>query len=268
MQTEGFFSRENVEIIRRSNEFTENEKYSDNFLFDNSKNMIEYGTKWATDPFHAWSRQFEYPWVTQQIKNYVLNIDQGLTVMDAGSGYTYFPYYLINKILPRNSVIHAIDYDVWLKSFFDKTNDEGKNNIFFECNCLSNMSYESKFDIIYSISTLEHSASQLKENLNKLYAALKSGGCLILTMDVSRDGGTDIDINTFKSIWESIRSEWDKMDSVQQDSSKLLPYDTPNNDSNVFTLSMALNSYAIYEKWISKSYYELSIFAAVFIKNK
>lgn len=267
MKTEGFFSKDNVEIIRRSGDFTENEKYSNNFLFDNTKNMMDYGTKWATDPFHAWSRQFEYPWVTQQIKNYVSNIDHALTVMDAGSGYTYFPYYLINKVLPKDSVVYAIDYDIWLKSFFDNTNDSGKNNIFFECDCLSNMSYKSKFDIIYSVSTLEHSASQLKNNLNKLYTALKSGGCLILTMDVSRDGRTDIDIDTFKSIWTSIRSEWDKINCVQQNSLELLPYDIPNDDPNVFTLETALNSYAIHEKWISENYYQLSIFSAVFIKK-
>ena len=267
MITEGFFSKNNVEIIRKSSEFIENEKYSDKFLFDNSKNMIEYGTKWATDPFHAWSRQFEYPWVTQQIKNYVSNIDYALTVMDAGSGYTYFPYYLSNKVLPKNSLVHAIDYDIWLKSFYDNTNDNSKHNIFFEHCDLSNISYESKFDIIYSISTLEHSASQLKENLNKLYTALKPGGCLILSMDVSRDGGTDIDIDIFKSIWMTIRSEWNKINPVQQDLLNLLPYDIENNDANVFTLATALNSYAIYEKWISKNYYQLSIFGAVFIKN-
>src|SRR5690606_38810856 len=82
-QGEGYFSKDYVKSIRNSNDYKENEIASNDFIVRNLINCVEYGKKWSSDPFHAWSRQFEYPWVTTQIKNLV---NKSVRVMDAGSG--------------------------------------------------------------------------------------------------------------------------------------------------------------------------------------
>jgi SAM-dependent methyltransferase len=260
---EGLFSKENVESIRSSPEFVQNEKASNIFLVENLTNMLEYGKKWVVDPFHAWSRQFEYPWVTQQFKQIVEKSSGPLNVMDAGSGYTYFPYFLLGNILPKESTICAVDYDLWLKNFFDKTIDPCKNQVQFEYKNLTDISDDSKFDIIYSISTLEHSAHSLLSNLTRLYNALKPGGYLVITMDISLDGNADIDINKFRSIWSTVKNNW-SFDNY--DENPLLSINTSTDDSNIFTYLDAIQSYATRET-MGPLYYKLSIFGFVLQKK-
>lgn len=254
---EGYFSKDYVKSIRNSNDYKENEIASNDFIVRNLINCMEYGKKWSSDPFHAWSRQFEYPWVATQIKNLV---NKTVRVMDAGSGYTYFPYYLLSKVLPENSTIDAIDYDPWLQQFFGNTVHSHAKELNYQIGNLATLSIKNQYDIIYSVSTLEHSAHELPKMLDNLYNALVDGGYLILTMDISPDGSCDIDINLFRIIWSVFR---EKM-SIISTHCDLINYLTDSD--NVFTLADALNDYAAVERWMNDFYKKLRIFGVVLQK--
>ena len=53
---------------------------------------------WVWDPFHQWSRQWEYPFVSQSIsRHFYLNNVEEPAILDTGSGMTFFPYFLKQK---------------------------------------------------------------------------------------------------------------------------------------------------------------------------
>jgi len=249
---ENFFTPDQVQNIRQSENYMENEIASNEFIVKNLSNCVEYGKKWSSDPFHAWSRQFEYPWVAQQIKN--LNLNKSVKIMDAGSGYTYFPYYLLSKVLPHGSTVDCIDYDPWLKPFFRSTSHSHQSKINYQTGNLVSLSKKNYYDIIYSISTLEHSAHELFQNLVNLYDALVVGGYLILTMDISPDGMCDIDINMFRKIWSLFKE------------SKGLENDVIKND-DAFSLNDALDSYSVPERWMNSSNKKLQVFWVILQKK-
>src|SRR4051812_22729612 len=82
-----------------SEEYRRHVEFNRQFLATNDAAMERYGKLWAKDTFRLWSRRWEYPYVAQRIIEFAQNQSDGpLRVLDAGSGVTYFPYYLCREI--------------------------------------------------------------------------------------------------------------------------------------------------------------------------
>jgi hypothetical protein len=94
----GVIPRDNYLRFVGSCLFRQMEDYSDTFLEKNAFFLNKYKKKWIFDPFHQWSRQWEYPYVFLKIKNYSTRSKSKLNILDAGSGITFFPYYINSKI--------------------------------------------------------------------------------------------------------------------------------------------------------------------------
>ena len=72
--------------------------YSKDFLARHADALAGYGRLWGQDPFMLWSRRWEYPFVVQKTIEYGKAHPGPIKVLDAGSGVTFFPYYVCDHL--------------------------------------------------------------------------------------------------------------------------------------------------------------------------
>ena len=183
------------------------EEYSDAFL--ERYIFLRKQNRWVRDPFHQWSRQWEYPFVYSSIRSYLNG--RGLLcpkILDAGSGITFFPYFLLEKL--RGSELACYDYDEKLEQLFRNVNDSRKGGcgVQFDAGDLGSLPYvSSSFDVVYCISVLEHTENY-SEIINELARVLKPGGALILTFDIALDGVSDISCEKAESLLMLVKKKF------------------------------------------------------------
>lgn len=181
-----------------TDDFKELERFSNFFLEENRVNLGSYAKKWVNDPLHQWSRQWEYPYVLNQVEP-ILTANARAKILDAGSGITFFPY-LIKSMYPQTEV-YCTDYDKKLEDIYQRIN-QTHNGVSFSSYDLKELPYEDNwFDVIYCISVLEHTADY-RAIIEQFHRILRPGGSLIITFDVSLDGTRDIRIEQGNQLLE------------------------------------------------------------------
>jgi len=160
--------------------FLEIESFSNFFIKEN---------QCRHDPCHQWSRRWEYPFAYSYIRHYIASNSElkkpndKFEILDAGSGFTFFPYYVGFK--HANSNMHACDRDRSLVRLLGKANMKSQRYVDFKIYDLTNLGYNDNFfDIVYCLSVLEH-ISKHEKILEQFKRVLKPNGLLILTLDVS-----------------------------------------------------------------------------------
>jgi len=119
-----------------------------------------------------------YSYIQQFISTSKLYTDHKIRILDAGSGCTFFPYYLSYK--HPNCVVHCCDYDSSLASIFGEINKRQNAKVEFNMSDLANMGYEDNFfDIIYCISVLEHTRNY-EDIIKQFRRVLKLNGRLVV----------------------------------------------------------------------------------------
>ena len=176
-------------VLIESDEFREMEIFSTEFLTKNQSILGSYTKKWVGDPLHQWSRQWEYPFVFSRLESSLANTSQP-KVLDAGSGMTFFPYYVKQKI--KSSEIYCCDSDESLAMSYRAINDGAQNRVEFSHADMRKAPYQDDwFDAVYCISVLEHT-NNYEEIIDDFHRIVKPGGKLIVTFDISLDGTRDI----------------------------------------------------------------------------
>ena len=204
--------------------FNQLEIEQDDFLARVSRSKIQWDLPWSQDALHQWSRQWEYPYVASSIRKTPSRL------LDAGSGFTFFPFYLAGL----GHQVYAVDRDPQLKKYYaslglnygirsegNKTFGQGKLD--FSIQDLYSLSFPpDTFDCIYCVSVLEHS-SRREAVLKELARVLRPGGILIVTCDISLDGSADISLPDFFDMLELIESlfEYSSATSFQMDADTL-----------------------------------------------
>src|SRR5258706_795279 len=57
------------------------------------------GYYWSRNPLRLWSRRWEYPFAAERVLRFAESAGEGaIRMLDAGSGVTYFPYFLCERI--------------------------------------------------------------------------------------------------------------------------------------------------------------------------
>jgi len=171
--------------------------FSREFLRKNRKLLTEYSNKWVADPFHHWSRQWEYPFVLREIEYFVRETQHpALKILDAGSGITFFPFLVRQQI--SQSQLTCCDSDQSIQPVFtaiadrdDHTSDRTID--FFAVDLATTQLPANRFDVIYCISVLEH-VSHYSQIVSEFHRLLRPGGMLIITLDISLDGYHEITI--------------------------------------------------------------------------
>lgn len=228
----GVPTENDYKYLIESDEFRKMEVFSNQFILQNKRTLKNYSKKWVLDPLHQWSRQWEYPFVYSNMKLTVA-FDEKTKILDAGSGITFFPFYISSQY---NKVdVHCVDNDSSLVKIFKEINTNYKNKINFSCSNLANISFEDRmFDIIYCVSVLEHTRDY-KEILDNFFRILKPAGKLIVTFDVSLDGTRDINFERGEKLVRILDQNFSFSNEVAPSLNSLLH--TPN----IFTTLTANN---------------------------
>lgn len=182
------------------------ETFSNAFVQKNAFLKSHY--KWVDDPLHQWSRQWEYSYVYSSIKKYAADQTipySPIKVLDAGSGITFFPYYMANTI--ENLDITCCDSDGELAPLFDQVNQStgvGERMKFVRTDLHTLPSEDNSMDAIYCISVLEHTRSYAKI-LDEFRRILRPEGCLVLTFDIGLDGVSDISPESARALLGEVK---------------------------------------------------------------
>lgn len=194
---------ENYKKLLRSDLFLKMEKFSNKFIKSNESVLVDYSKKWAKDPLHQWSRQWEYPFVHNEIYKFKKDKQvKDLNILDAGSGITFFPY-LISKAINK-AKITCVDIDSSLQQVFSYINKGYKKHVNFVVSDIHKLPYKnSVFDIVYCISVLEHTRNY-EEIIKEFRRILKPNGTLIVTFDISIDGNADIPPEDAKELVQTL----------------------------------------------------------------
>ncbi|MDZ7742128.1 MAG: class I SAM-dependent methyltransferase [Bacteroidota bacterium] len=127
--------------------------------------------------------------VKKELKKFTREHDEQLQVLDAGSGFGQYDYYMSRKFSEWN--IKAVDVKeeqiADCKRFFEKIK---RKNIHFEYADLVAFSEKEKFDLVLSVDVMEHIEEDVKVFEN-FHQALKKGG-MVLISTPSDQGGSDV----------------------------------------------------------------------------
>ncbi len=199
--------------------FSEMEAFSNKFLESNRPFLDEYSQKWVADPLHQWSRQWEYPYVFTRISEYAgRHQDREIEIMDAGSGVSFFPYFLSANL--HNVHIQCCDRDSSLKDIYSNINHNIAIPVDFSVEDIGRVSFRSgAFDIIYCISVLEHT-DNFEQIIREFKRLLKHLGMLIVTFDISIDGDSDIPPLKAEELLQALRKHFSVEDDIPSTSLK------------------------------------------------
>lgn len=183
----GIPGRSDYDAVTGSELFASMEKFSGEFLAEHPVVQASYG--WVADPLHQWSRQYEYPYVYKSILEELVKRPTA-DILDAGSGATFFPFLLREKM--QRGSITCCDYDATLAPIFDMVNAERESDIRFSQADLRKLPFaDGSFDIIYCVSVLEHT-DQYEDIVREFHRVLRPQGVLVATFDIGLDGVSDI----------------------------------------------------------------------------
>jgi SAM-dependent methyltransferase len=161
--------------------------YSRDFLARHANALAGYGRLWGQDPFKLWSRRWEYPFAAQKTIEYGKAHPGPMRVIDAGSGVTFFPYFVCDH-LPQAQAI-CIDSNPSYPPMFEAINQSTPGSrVSFANGMLQKLDMaDGSADVICCISVLEHT-DNYGEIVREFARVLKKGGLLVLTFDLSLDG--------------------------------------------------------------------------------
>jgi 2-polyprenyl-3-methyl-5-hydroxy-6-metoxy-1,4-benzoquinol methylase len=173
------------------------EKFADRFLESTPHWANKY--PWPIDPVHCWFRPFEYPYVTAHLPERSL-------ILDVGTAVTFFPLYLSSL----GHRIIATDSDPRMPTFWaamcrslPEDWQSLPHNVEYRNSDAYQIPVSEKVDAVTCISVLEH-VPDPPRLLTEMLSKLKSGGTLILTMDVSLEAKIGVSAEHFESIQKII----------------------------------------------------------------
>lgn len=205
---DGFPPLSVYETIKSDITYNKMERFSDEFLRKNANVLKFYSNKWVVDPFHTWSRIWEYIFVYEKLREMAgFHNSENLNILDAGSGLTFFPHFIVNQC--PNISIQCCDYDPKLETEAKKLVVQRPDSISYSKQDISKVSYENAtFDAIYCISVLEH-CDEYDNIIGGFARILKPGGRLILTVDISLDGKSEISREQARHLIENMKKWFD-----------------------------------------------------------
>jgi SAM-dependent methyltransferase len=142
-----------------------------------------YGIKWVQDPFLQWSRRWEYVYVLQRLENWWQQHPRALDIADAGSGFTFFPFYLQQQ--HPDARIRCIDADPTAGRAIHEAARMLGNGPSFLLQDLEKLDQASEsLDAVFSVSVIEHTGNP-RQVVDEIHRVLKPGGMFVCTFDIS-----------------------------------------------------------------------------------
>lgn len=187
----GIASWADLDQLLQGELYHEMSQYSEDFGRRHGDVLRRYGRKWGVSPMQGWSRRWEYPFVAQRVQDFATGgAGAALRVLDAGSGITFFPYYLCDR--HAGMTITCCDLARSYAPVYERINAQRSAGVTFVQASLERIPAEAKsFDAAYCVSVLEHTGNHAAI-LDEFARVLRPGGLLVITFDISLDGRTDI----------------------------------------------------------------------------
>ena len=127
--------------------------------------------------------------VKKEIRKWSANYMDGADILDAGSGFGQYSYYLSTQ--NNNWTIRGVDVKdeqiADCNRFFKQI---GKNNVSFAFGDLTKFQEPNRYDLALSVDVMEHILEDV-EVFKNIHASLKPGG-MILISTPSDQGGSDV----------------------------------------------------------------------------
>ena len=197
--------------------YVQMERFSNEFLAKNSDLLASFIRSWVKDPLKQWSRRWEYPYVFSHLE---AGLAGPARILDAGSGVTFFPYFLTHHH-PDWRVV-ACDYDVRFREAFQRIPQESTPRVSFVPGDLRALPFEDgSFDAIYCISVLEHT-NEYPLILNEFHRVLKPAGRLVLTFDISLDGFLQLSLDQADNFLGSLNAKFSNTNGSPIDAAGIL----------------------------------------------
>lgn len=160
--------------------------------------------KWPRDSLNNWSRIWEYPYVYHNlVKIKRENPNVNLSVVDLGSGVTFFPFSVsrlgydvtcvdVDPIVAKDIPLAANVIETKPGSISVSLINEGQMKL-----------EDSSQDVVYCISVLEH-IPDFQKTILDIARVLKKNGHFILTVDIDLRGDFELSANDFYQLESSL----------------------------------------------------------------
>jgi SAM-dependent methyltransferase len=217
-----------------SDEYKHHVEFNRAFLEKSDVAMSQYGKLWAKDTFRLWSRRWEYPFVAQRVISFAQQQPDGpLRVLDAGSGVTYFPYYLRAE-LPQSEMTCFDSNSSYHPMFAAVNSTMSESKVKFIEGMLQKIPMpDNSFDAVCCISVLEHT-DNYGEILNEFARVLRPGGLLVLTFDLSLDGKFELPKDRAADLLSQISKKYGTRDGIDH-AKELSRMDNPQREGILTT---------------------------------
>jgi len=187
--------------------FAAMQAFSNEFLARRRSMLGFYRRHWVADPLRQWSRQWEYPYVFGALEEAMERTPGAVRVLDAGSGLTFFPFFLAARW--ERLRVQCCDRDPSLAPAYAAMNRQWPSRVDFQLEGIDHTSFsDGAFNAVYCISVMEH-LEDYEAVVTEFARILKPGGALILTFDVSRDGEGDIPIDRAGGLLRAVADRFD-----------------------------------------------------------
>lgn len=142
-----------------------------------------YSRKWVEDPFLQWSRRWEYVYTAQRLLGWAPTQPSPIKVIDAGSGFTFFPFYLVQTNPGLD--LDCYDNDPVAGAAVQAVGEAiGMAPGFREEDLESLRTGDASINAVYSVSVIEHTRNPRKV-IDEICRVLRPGGLFVCTFDVS-----------------------------------------------------------------------------------
>jgi ubiquinone/menaquinone biosynthesis C-methylase UbiE len=230
------------EQLSRTHLFRHIESFSNHFLATNHDLLLEYSASKPRDPMRNWSRKWEYPFVFTRIAQFVRQKQSKTSILDVGSGVTFFPYCLVSSF--DNVRLACSDNTARWGSLFAGINARTPLSVNFVPGDIHGLPFrDESVDVLYCISVLEH-INNNESVIQEFYRMLAHDGLLVLTFDLSLDSAGELSLRQAKKTINVIQEYFPEADpnlehllALFHDEKRLL------NDDSVLRFDRSLNFY-------------------------
>lgn len=206
------------------------EKYSNDWMDLHRGTMGKYAEKWVKDPFHWWSRTYEYVFHVKYVTEELDRLQQGrggggdaaIQVLDAGAGTDFISWYLLEEwpsSRPSDGTasiyLTAADYDEKNGNHHAEINERyttaGKPwvNTHFVQTALQKMPFQdAQFDVLFCVSVLEHT-DDYKSIVEEFHRVVKPGGLVVLTFDINLEDTGKVSPARAQNLLDLLQSRFD-----------------------------------------------------------
>ncbi len=165
--------------------------------------------KWPGDPLHTWSRVWEYPYAYHHLQSWrrTLPANHLPHVVDLGSGVTFFPF----SVARLGCRVTCTDTDPVAGTDLQRAAGcvpQKPGSVEFRL-CGDRLPFEDgEVDALFCISVLEHIPGR-ERTVSEVARVLRHGGLLVLTMDLDLRGDSEIGIQPYRKLMQTLEQHFD-----------------------------------------------------------